>query len=149
MKSARSASLKCLKRNLVVSSAVKTAIDIGTSPICGCSHLQVEGHPTTGLSSKVKMSVARHPAFCTHIRASSSGKSSTGSEAFFRVDTFRVRRRGSRQLSINTEAAPGLLSTVFCLAMPPANPSLAVSIGKKLHFLFVESRMESPRHRYA
>jgi hypothetical protein len=36
---------------------------------------------------------------------------------FFRVDTFRVRRSGSCQLPINTEAAPALLSIVFCLAM--------------------------------
>ena len=42
-----------------------------------------------------------------------------GSQAFFRVDTFRVRRSGSSQLSINNEAAPALLSTDFCLAMSP------------------------------
>ena len=39
----------------------------------------------------------------------------SGSEAFFRVDTFRVRHRGSGQLSINSEVSPALLSTVFCL----------------------------------
>ena len=40
-----------------------------------------------------------------------------GSEAFFRVDTFRVRRSGSHWLPINAEATPALLSTDFCLAM--------------------------------
>ena len=44
----------------------------------------------------------------------------TGSEAFFRIDPFKVRRSCSRQLPSNTEAAPGLLSTVFCLAVPPS-----------------------------
>ena len=44
----------------------------------------------------------------------------TGSEAFFRIDPFKVRRSCSRQLPSNTEAAPGLLSTIFCLAMPPS-----------------------------
>ncbi|GAC1626765.1 MAG: hypothetical protein NVS4B11_23610 [Ktedonobacteraceae bacterium] len=48
-----------------------------------------------------------------------------------RVDTFRVRRSGSRQLPINTEAAPPLPSTVFCLAAAKPYPSLAVPITKK------------------
>src|SRR5579884_2606556 len=34
MKAARSASVKCLKRNLVVSSAVKAALGIGTPSLC-------------------------------------------------------------------------------------------------------------------
>ena len=41
----------------------------------------------------------------------------SGSEAFFRVDTCRVRRSGSRQPPFNAEAAPVLLSTDFCLTM--------------------------------
>ena len=44
----------------------------------------------------------------------------TGSQAFFRVDTFGVRHSGSHHLLINNEAAPALLSTDFCLAMSPA-----------------------------
>jgi hypothetical protein len=56
-----------------------------------------------------------------------------GSEAFFRVDTFRVRRSGWRQLPINAEAAPALLPTIFCLAVPQLYPSLVVPIAKKLH----------------
>jgi len=46
--------------------------------------------------------------------------SCTGSEAFFRIDASRVRRSGSRQLSINSEAAPALPLTVFFLVVSQA-----------------------------
>src|SRR5947209_15248184 len=36
MKAARSESVKCLKRNLLVSSVVKAALGIGTSSLCAC-----------------------------------------------------------------------------------------------------------------
>ena len=58
-----------------------------------------------------------------------------GSEAFFRVNTFRVRRSGWHYLPINAEAAPALLPTIFCLAVPRLYPSLVVSIVKKLDSL--------------
>jgi len=40
----------------------------------------------------------------------------SGSEAYFNVDVSRVRHSGSRQLPINSEAAPPLPLTVFFLA---------------------------------
>src|SRR5947209_6362327 len=45
---------------------------------------------------------------------------STGSEAFLTFDVSRVRRSGSRQLLINSEATPPLPLTVFFLAVSQA-----------------------------
>jgi hypothetical protein len=74
MNGARSASVKCLKRNLVVSSVVKYAI--GTSSKCCCGHLQAEAIPQVSLH-ELNMGGARYPVSCAHIGTSSSGKSST------------------------------------------------------------------------
>ena len=51
------------------------------------------------------------------LRKTETQPGQAGSEAFFNVDLSRVRRSGSRQLPINSEAAPPLPPTVFFLAV--------------------------------
>jgi hypothetical protein len=55
-----------------------------------------------------------------------------GSQAFFRVDSFRARHGGSRQLPINTEATHSRPSMVFYLAAAKPYSSQAAPITKSL-----------------